>query len=486
MSVPAFSLIPQTQIAHRDAGVICAANRHTNNTNRSVDGRSPTAISIDWVHITLPERLMTRASNLISAKVEQPWQSSKLPTEFRSAYRCAMRCGAVQLYFQNRYQHHTCCLVFPASANPTGCLALIAQLLRLGGKVRRMDIAFDDRRGVLPIDTIRDAWTQGKAVTHFRRMRTIEDYGRGGNRTAYGVNFGSRSSSSYLRVYDKSLEQAGGTGELAGHVRYELELKNDEAHALMGDILCDDPEDVSSSPRVSKRDFSDEGLVAHALMGDILCYDSEDDSWSPRVSERDFPNEGLVARFRELALETLKSKLSFRERQATTNVSRAQPVWWWDELLEYFDAGDERAKHQPVSTDDEEAWPRFHDLRDWEEVCQQATQRKRKERAARNRANELLSELYGSFKRSFSDDWRQDRDRIPKWEDPPHKECAEFRPKLRLVVNNPGPGRPGRNPLNSSKPVRLVVCQPLSDQTSRTRGATRATLKSSDRTTGPP
>ena len=215
MTLAATSIQPPCPTQNSGPVVICTANRTITNTKTHPTQRLST-ISLDWIHISLPEASMPQACHLVSTSTGEHWKPAKLPKDFRSAYRCGMRCGGVRLYFRNRYQHPTCCLVLPASANPTGHLGLIAQLIQLGGRARRVDIAFDDRRGALSIDTIKQAWIQGKAVTHFQQMRPIATYGRNGRLTAYGVNFGSRRSDSYVRIYDKGLERsddAHGTSE---------------------------------------------------------------------------------------------------------------------------------------------------------------------------------------------------------------------------------------------------------------------------------
>jgi phage replication initiation protein len=100
-----------------------------------------------------------------------------------------------------------------------------------GGHVGRLDNAFDDRQGLVSIADIAQAVKTGQAVMRAKQWRQIE----GGNvdtQTSTGATFelGSRESQTFIRIYDKALEQAGKGVEVVGPwVRWELELKEERA-----------------------------------------------------------------------------------------------------------------------------------------------------------------------------------------------------------------------------------------------------------------
>jgi phage replication initiation protein len=105
---------------------------------------------------------------------------------------------------------------------------LLSRALNVGAKVTRIDLAWDDREGVLSIDEILEARNAGLCVSRFRGSKLIDQCRLvDGQVTGKGVYFGSRTSDSFLRIYDKALEQ----GEDGHWVRVELELKSDRAMA---------------------------------------------------------------------------------------------------------------------------------------------------------------------------------------------------------------------------------------------------------------
>lgn len=87
-------------------------------------------------------------------------------------------------------------------------LELVRQVLHAGGSIARIDLAFDDTTGALSPDRIAQALAGGQVITHMRdfdhrKPVNIKSRKLVGNSAA----FGSRSSSRYVRVYDKRLEQ---------------------------------------------------------------------------------------------------------------------------------------------------------------------------------------------------------------------------------------------------------------------------------------
>lgn len=100
-----------------------------------------------------------------------------------------------------------------------------------GGHVGRLDNAFDDRQGLASITDIAQAVKTGQAIMRARQWRQIEG-GDVDSHTSTGATFelGSRESQTFIRIYDKALEQASKGVEVVGPwVRWELELKDERA-----------------------------------------------------------------------------------------------------------------------------------------------------------------------------------------------------------------------------------------------------------------
>lgn len=121
---------------------------------------------------------------------------------------------------------------------PVGLLNIV---IGRGGKITRLDVAFDDFDGALDIDKMYQKLILGEVTTRWRRVARIEGQNMGGeDKTGCTVNVGSRVSEGFLRIYDKLLEQRArkkDTGDLAHWVRVELELKGDKAD-VFGRILA--------------------------------------------------------------------------------------------------------------------------------------------------------------------------------------------------------------------------------------------------------
>lgn len=106
-----------------------------------------------------------------------------------------------------------------------------------GGSLSRFDIAMDDVEGSLEIDRIHDYLKTGKVATRFKSYDVLRK-AKPGSSTYIGatINLGSRKSRSYMRIYDKALQQ--GVFPAVSHwVRCELECKDEVADGAL-DLLC--------------------------------------------------------------------------------------------------------------------------------------------------------------------------------------------------------------------------------------------------------
>jgi DNA relaxase NicK len=109
---------------------------------------------------------------------------------------------------------------------------LLMELLRMGAQFTRLDFAFDDRSAVLSLGGISEAVKSGSLVSRFKKAQHLEGYLQSHGET---WAFGSRSSASYVRIYDKAAEQGLESGE--HWVRVELELKDERAQQAMCVLL---------------------------------------------------------------------------------------------------------------------------------------------------------------------------------------------------------------------------------------------------------
>ncbi len=125
---------------------------------------------------------------------------------------------------------------------PGGFLAgwTFAQLQKLAKWVRskngtftRLDLALDDRLGIVTIAQVQRALRKGQVVTRFKEMTRLDKMGFHASATRSGdtLNIGSRQSQTFIRVYDKALEQQDKGHAVEGPwVRWEMELKEERAN----------------------------------------------------------------------------------------------------------------------------------------------------------------------------------------------------------------------------------------------------------------
>lgn len=104
---------------------------------------------------------------------------------------------------------------------------LFDDIRRFGGKITRIDIAYDDFIGVLPIDIIADQARCGLFTSRLQRCQVFYDWSNHGNRDQCGLTImhGSRSSDCSIRIYDKRAER-GAWSECNHWVRCELQLRS--------------------------------------------------------------------------------------------------------------------------------------------------------------------------------------------------------------------------------------------------------------------
>lgn len=88
-------------------------------------------------------------------------------------------------------------------------------------RLTRLDVAYDDMSGIFDIDEICDKTRRQEFVSRIQRYESI--YGSKGN----SVNFGSKGSNVFIRIYDKARERGFTDG--LHWIRCELQLRKENA-----------------------------------------------------------------------------------------------------------------------------------------------------------------------------------------------------------------------------------------------------------------
>ncbi len=104
--------------------------------------------------------------------------------------------------------------------------------------VNRLDIAYDDFIGLLDMNKIVEYTRNKNFVSKSRKCQIIESFDNDLSETAYTVEHGRLKSATYIRIYDKRLEQ--NAQEFTSHwVRNEIQLRHKRAFSAMA-LLVDE------------------------------------------------------------------------------------------------------------------------------------------------------------------------------------------------------------------------------------------------------
>lgn len=164
---------------------------------------------------------------------EWHWTSKISTSVFYTEIRC---CGGITLSIPT----HSSAPVH-VSVTGNGCRELQAagivtdwqkffvSMIEGGAKFSRLDCAIDDKALLLDMDEISAACTEGRVSSRYQVINPQGSLnGVTGAVTGRSITFGQRKSLTYIRIYDKSLEQ-----HVTGHwIRVEVEAKKKRAQEL--------------------------------------------------------------------------------------------------------------------------------------------------------------------------------------------------------------------------------------------------------------
>jgi hypothetical protein len=234
---------------------------------------------IDWLRVTFPGTLdaLDRAKALFGPGLE--WVEMDRGGFFFG--RCLRR-GHVSIYFEGKVAENAGLVLVdvsgqgcrqleaegvldvPCEANgfEGGWRGFLGELQALGCTFPRVDWALDDTEGSLDLDEIERCWDEDRCASRFQDKERRRRTRRGGELVADSLNFGSRTSQMFVRIYNKRLERLV-KGEpadaLPAHwVRTELEAKGRGGSALVAKFVEHGSEVVSAALR-HYLDFKVEG-----------------------------------------------------------------------------------------------------------------------------------------------------------------------------------------------------------------------------------
>lgn len=200
----------------------------------AVDTLIALTIAPDWFSLTFPARVDLA---IIRKELKRQFPSNEcveLPFGGKG-YPSQAQYGPARLFYggPSDMGHH---VQFPGQAIRE-CRDLhdfLAFAYESGASASRFDIACDDKEAkILDISRLIETSEKGAQLGSFRAIEPKKKFSNKCELIAHGVNFGSRQSEIFCRVYDKSLEQNAKSKDAvlpAGSwLRMEFELKGKNA-----------------------------------------------------------------------------------------------------------------------------------------------------------------------------------------------------------------------------------------------------------------
>ena len=202
---------------------------------------SPFTVTIDWLAFTLPVATASETMRALRGdwtKGERGFRGYPVSWMIAGGGRGIGMLGTGALRAPGEV-HVDLSAGIVASWPQEKMRSVLQWIFSKGGHLTRIDCALDDRTSSVPLSTIRDAITAGQCVTRADHLQCISS-GSIHKGTASGetITIGSRTSQTFLRIYDKRLALQGRKQEDWEQygIRWELELKKDRAQ-LCGKIL---------------------------------------------------------------------------------------------------------------------------------------------------------------------------------------------------------------------------------------------------------
>lgn len=228
-SQPGLPAIPP--ICDQTAENIAAAGRVIRDSATS-KAEARVTVCVDALSATFaPDMTAQEAADWIGGQ----WR----PTPYgRYGYRQSLRRGALEILHDGQAsmgphliaKGQGCCQLQAEGRVDSGWNAFLAEALTAGVRVTRIDIAFDDRDGLLNMRTIRQAVQEGCLVTCYRQIDGKE--GLVGSKEDT-VHFGLAESESSVKIYDKQAEQIDkGNSDPGPWIRVEITSRGRRAQAM--------------------------------------------------------------------------------------------------------------------------------------------------------------------------------------------------------------------------------------------------------------
>lgn len=136
-----------------------------------------------------------------------------------------------------------------------------AEAIAVGASFTRVDVALDEREGLLDLEKLRSMVESAQVVSRYKGARPDWGYSLStGECTGRTLYFGSKKSDTQMRIYDKRLEQHL-PADAAPWVRCELQARDERADKLAAVLAGSDTLAVVAGVVGGLVDFKDRGAA---------------------------------------------------------------------------------------------------------------------------------------------------------------------------------------------------------------------------------
>lgn len=216
---------------------------------------------------------------------------------------------------------------------PVSLLFVLSE--KFGMKFTRIDLAGDDLKGVLNLDTIDKSVRDVHFVSRWRKVKRVEDFenGEGQGCTFY---FGSPSSDTQIRIYDKAAERRAAGERFVGHwIRVEIQSRGERAHAVAEYIL--------KHPKTWQTWAA--GYIKGYLDFKILSGDSHKSRWATAVWWDEFLGFASKERLTfSVGVRTIEDVARWCDRQLAPSLCALRAVVGEDKFSDLVSRGASRLK----------------------------------------------------------------------------------------------------------------------------------------------
>lgn len=187
-------------------------------------------IIIDWLQFTIQDKTF---SDVIANILQYPFGLFQPLAKGKLGYKKQIAYENISVLYEGNADMgvHVIltgkgCRLFESKES---ILNLIDRINQNNGKLTRIDLALDDFKGdLVPFKKIKSDIIKGNIVTKWKTSLELNKRDTDGNMIGETISVGSRASNTFLRIYDKALEQ-----KIEGvWNRLEIEIKKENAEKV--------------------------------------------------------------------------------------------------------------------------------------------------------------------------------------------------------------------------------------------------------------